>query len=78
MTKREVLAIFAESNRFLKPDYVLSMLRGRTDRRSMYSYLGRLRKQGLLEREPVTRRGHLSYRLTDRGRARLEYFRQSE
>ena len=78
MTKREVLSIFSETDKFLKPDYVLSMLRSRPDRRSMYSYLGRLRKQGLLERGPVTRRGHLSYRLTGRGRARLEYFRQSQ
>jgi DNA-binding PadR family transcriptional regulator len=76
MTKLEVLLIFAGNNNFLKPDHVLNKLRPRPDRRSLYSYLGRLRKQGLLERGPVTRRGQLSYRLTDRGRARLEYFRQ--
>ena len=78
MTKLEVLLIFAGNTNFLKPDDVLTKLRPRPDRRSMYSYLGRLRKQGLLERGPVARRGQLSYRLTDRGRARLEYLRQSQ
>ena len=78
MTKAEVLSIFAEHNIFLKPDHVLNKLRPRPDRRSMYSYLGRLRKQGLLERGPATRRGQLSYCLTDRGRARLAYFHQSQ
>ena len=78
MTKAEVLSIFAEHNIFLKPDHVLNKLHPRPDRRSLYSYLGRLRKQGLLERVPATRRGQLSYRLTNRGRARLEHFRQSQ
>jgi DNA-binding PadR family transcriptional regulator len=78
MTKAEVLSIFAENNNFLRPDYVLNKLRPRPDRRSVYSYLGRLRKQGLLERGPETRRGQLSYRLTDRGRERLEFFRESQ
>jgi len=78
MNKAEVLSIFAEHNNFLRPDHVLNKLRPRPDRRSMYSYLGRLRKQGLLERGPATRRGQLSYRLTNRGRARLAYFRQSQ
>jgi len=47
------------------------------NRRSFYSYLGRLQKQGLLERHPDSRRGYLAYRLTPRGQARLEYFRRS-
>src|SRR5207245_6795016 len=42
------------------------------DRRSVYSYLLRLHRQGLLERKQ-TRRGTLAYRLTERGRARLNH-----
>ena len=77
MTKLEVLQIFAQVNGFLKPDSVRGRLRTAPDRRSLYSYLGRLRGQGLLDRHPNSRRGHLAYRLTDRGRARLEYLRRS-
>jgi len=40
----------------------------------MYSYLARLRRQGLLERGPNPRRGRLSYRLTERGTERIAYF----
>ncbi len=76
MTKLEVLQIFAQINGFLKPDYVRGNLRPAPDRRSLYSYLGRLRNQGLLDRHPNSRRGHLTYCLTERGRARLEYLRR--
>lgn len=76
MSKLEVLAIFAQAQGFLRPDRVRAQLLPRPDRRSLYSYLGRLRRQGLLERHPAARRGQLMYRLTARGRARLEYFRQ--
>jgi len=77
MTKLEVLLLFARHGGFLKPDAVLGRLQSVPDRRSLYSYLGRLREQGLLERHPNARRGCLAYRLTARGRARLEYFRSS-
>jgi hypothetical protein len=77
MTKREVLRLFARHGGFLKPDAVLGRLQPVPDRRSLYSYLGRLRAQGLLERHPNARRGYLAYRLTARGQARLEYFRSS-
>jgi DNA-binding PadR family transcriptional regulator len=77
MTKSQVLSIFARSGGFLKPDDVLSRLQLVPDRRSLYSYLGRLKRQGLLDRHPNSRRGHLAYRLTDRGRARLEYLRRN-
>jgi len=77
MTKSIVLTIFAKSGKFLTPDYVRNQLRPIPDRRSFYSYLGRLQKQGLLERHPNSRRGYLAYRLTSRGLARLEYFRRS-
>jgi hypothetical protein len=77
MTKLEVLQIFAQVSGFLKPDSVRGRFRPAPDRRSLYSYLGRLRRQGLLDRHPNSTRGHLAYRLTDRGRARLEYLRRS-
>jgi DNA-binding PadR family transcriptional regulator len=76
MTKLDVLRIFAQANGFLKPDYVRGKLRPVPDRRSLYSYLGRLRGQGLLDRNPNSRRGHLTYCLTERGRTRLEYLRR--
>ena len=77
MTKSIVLTIFAKSGSFLTPDYARNQLRPVPDRRSFYSYLGRLQKQGLLERHPNSRRGYLAYRLTPRGQARLGYFRRS-
>jgi len=77
MNKSLVLAIFSRSGKFLTPDYACNQLRPAPDRRSFYSYLARLQKQGLLERHPNSRRGHLAYRLTARGQARLEYFRRS-
>jgi DNA-binding HxlR family transcriptional regulator len=76
MTKLEVLRIFSQVNGFLKPDYVLGQLRPVPERRSLYSYLGRLKSQGLLDRHPNSRRGHLTYCLTERGRTRLEYLRR--
>ena len=76
VTKVEVLAIFAQADRFLKPDDVLGELQSGLDRRSFYSYLGRLGRQGLLERHPRSRRGQLAYRLTERGRKRLAYLRE--
>jgi DNA-binding PadR family transcriptional regulator len=77
MTKLQVLEIFAHSARFLRPDDILRQLQPMPDRRSLYSYLGRLRGQGLLDRHPQSRRGQLAYRLTERGRARMEYLRRS-
>ena len=74
MTKLSVLLIFAEANSFLSPDQVCRKLPSGPDRRSMYSYLARLRRQGLLERGPNPSRGRLSYRLTERGAERIAYF----
>jgi hypothetical protein len=76
MTKSLVLAIFSRSGKFLRPDDACGLIKPVPDRRSFYSYLGRLEKQGLLERYPNSRRGHLAYRLTSRGQDRLEYFRR--
>ena len=75
MTKLEVLVIFAENGDFLAPDEVGERLRTPLARRSLYSYLKRLRLQGLLERHPRSRRGQLAYRITQRGRARLVWLR---
>jgi len=75
MTKAEVLAIFAQNGSFLKPDQVLIRLHPRPSRPSFYTYLGRLRGQGLLERLPRPRRGQLAYCITPRGRDRLAFLR---
>ena len=75
MTKLSVLLIFAEGKGFLTPDQVRERIPSRPDRGSFYSYLLRLQKQGLLERSPNHRRGHLSYRITSRGYARIAYLR---
>jgi DNA-binding PadR family transcriptional regulator len=77
MTKEEVLSIFERAGGFLAPDQVLEKLQAPPDRRSVYSYLLRLARQGLLERRQ-TRRGTLAYRLTERGRARLWYLQKRE
>ena len=78
MNKAQVLAIFAKSGNFLKPDDVGRELRPSPERRSFYSYLGRLARQGLLERAPnAQHRGRLAYRLTSRGQARLRYLRDT-
>jgi DNA-binding PadR family transcriptional regulator len=76
MTKLAVLEIFARANGFLSPDRLRLGLQPRPDRRSVYSYLLRLKRQGLLEPGTNVRRGHLAYRLTQRGLARLQYLRR--
>ena len=78
MTKLSVLNIFAETKGFLTPDQVRWKLQPRPDRRSFYSYLARLHKQGLLETTPNPRRGRLCYRLTNRGQERIAYFRAQQ
>lgn len=75
VTKLSVLLIFAEAKGFLTPDQVCGKLQPSPDRRSVYSYLARLRGQGLLQRVPNPRRGSLSYRLTSRGEERIAYLR---
>ena len=76
MTKSEVLAIFSRASGFMTPDEVRRQFRPSPDRRSIYTYLLRLARQGLLERNQAGR-GSLAYRLTERGRARLEYLRRA-
>jgi len=60
MSKPEVLEIFARGSSFITPDRVWVALKPRPDRRSVYSYLLRLKRQGLLETGPNVRRGNLS------------------
>ncbi len=50
MTKAEVLAIFARTGGYLRPDDI--RLPSPLNRGSLYSYLLRLQRQGLLERMP--------------------------
>jgi DNA-binding PadR family transcriptional regulator len=75
MSKREILEMFARTSESITPDRVWLGLQRKLDRRSVYSYLLRLKRQGLLEAGPNRRRGFLAYRITPRGRARLQYFR---
>ena len=75
LTKLSVLQIFAEAKSFLTPDQVCGKLQPSPDLRSLYSYLARLRGQGLLERAPNPQRGCLSYRLSSRGEERIAYLR---
>jgi len=76
MTKRQVLEIFFSTPHVLTPDGVRTRLPGYQRRCSVYSYLLRLSRQGLLLR---TRFGNrIAYRLTPRGVARLLYLRQKE
>jgi DNA-binding PadR family transcriptional regulator len=77
MTKVEVLSIFDRAGGFLTPDQVRGKFQLRPDRRSAYSYLLRLSRQGLLLRNQAGR-GGLAYRLSDRGRQRLEYLRRAQ
>ena len=72
MTKQEVLEIFAQESRFLTPDAVSRQLRRFHHRSSVYSYLFRLHKQGLLLRQ--TEFGRIVYRISQRGIERLRFF----
>src|SRR5215470_11251693 len=60
------------------PDQVGERLRPSPHRRSLYSYLARLKRQGLLDRAANPRRGRLSYRLTNRGLARIAYLKSRD
>jgi DNA-binding PadR family transcriptional regulator len=75
MTKLQVLQIFSTADGFITPDQVRLQLQPTPDRRSFYTYLLRLARQGLLARR-YAGRGSLAYRLTHRGRQRLEYLRR--
>jgi Fe2+ or Zn2+ uptake regulation protein len=76
MTKIRVLAIFAATAQFMTPDDVCKALRGYRPRSSVYSYLFRLHRQGLLERGE--RWGMIVYRISPRGVERLAFLRSRE
>jgi len=76
MTKLEVLGIFYDEDRTLTPDNVGRLIRRYRRRCSVYSYLLRLSRQGLLERTRIGTR--LAYRLTPRGTDRFLYLRRKE
>ena len=73
MTKIGVLEILAENGNLMAPDDVRVRLRDLPFRSSVYSYLFRLHRQGLLERDSDL--GRVVYRISTRGRQRLEYLR---
>jgi DNA-binding IclR family transcriptional regulator len=50
MLKRRVLEIFAANSRFMTPDEIRNCLQNNYQRSTVYSYLSRLCRQGLLER----------------------------
>ncbi len=76
MTKIRVLAILAANAQFMSPDDVCEALRGYRPRSSVYSYLFRLHRQGLLERDK--RWGRIVYRISQRGIQRLAFLRSRE
>jgi DNA-binding PadR family transcriptional regulator len=76
MTKLEVLGIFYNEDRTFTPDSVGRRIRRYRRRTSVYSYLLRLSRQGLLERTLIGNR--LAYRLTSRGIERFEYLSRRE
>jgi len=73
MTKHEILEIFFQKGSWLMPDEVCRQLHGFRRRSSVYSYLFRLHKQGLLLR--ATAHGRIVYQISQRGIERLRFFR---
>jgi len=73
MSKRTVLEIFVANPRFMTPDEIRACLQDNSQRSSVYSYLSRLCRQGLLERAQGGTR--VAYRITPRGVDRLRFFR---
>ncbi len=57
---------------FIVPDAVCRQLHGFYHRSSVYSYLFRLHKQGLLLRQTVG--GRIAYQISQRGVERLRFF----
>lgn len=72
MNKRRVLEILATNPRFMTPDEIRKCLQSDSQRSSVYSYLSRLCRQGLLERAQGWNR--VAYRITPRGFQRLRFF----
>ncbi len=72
MSKRRVLEIFTANARSMTPDEVRKCLQNNSQRSSVYSYLSRLCRQGLLERAQGWNK--VAYRITQRGIERLRFF----
>jgi Fe2+ or Zn2+ uptake regulation protein len=72
MTKHEVLRIFSQNLHPVTPDEICRQVGKNYRRSSVYSYLFRLHKQGLLNRARIY--GRLVYTISDRGIERLNYF----
>jgi len=76
MTKRRVLEVFSTTLQLMTPDDVCRRLRTHGRRSSVYSYLLRLQRQGLLLRGELW--GRVAYRISARGIERLEGWRSQE
>ena len=75
MTKSRVLEIFASTGQYMTPGEVCKRLREYRRLSSVYSYLLRLHRQGLLLREEIY--GRIAYRISPRGIQRLKFFKRS-
>jgi Fe2+ or Zn2+ uptake regulation protein len=71
MTKRDVLEVFFRDGSLLTPDEICRQLGAFHHRSSVYSYLFRLHKQGLLRRGRVGSR--VAYQISERGIERLKF-----
>jgi DNA-binding PadR family transcriptional regulator len=76
MTKRAVLEFFAKSFHPVSPGEICRHFGKLRCRGSVYSYLFRLHRQGLLKRGQIGSR--LVYSISDRGLERLNYFKSRE
>jgi DNA-binding PadR family transcriptional regulator len=72
MTKHDVLHIFSQNSHPVTPDEIWRQIGKNHKRSSVYSYLFRLHRQGLLNRARID--GRLVYTISDRGIERLNYF----
>lgn len=73
MTKQDVLQVLFRSGDWMMPDAVCRQLRGFHHRSSVYSYLFRLHRQGLLLRQTV--HGRIAYQISQRGIERLQFLK---
>jgi DNA-binding transcriptional regulator PaaX len=65
--------MFSQNEQFITPDAICRQLREFRRRSSVYSYLFRLHKQGLLLRGRAS--GRIAYRISQRGIERLHFLR---
>jgi Fe2+ or Zn2+ uptake regulation protein len=72
MTKQRVLEIFAANARFVTPDEIRVRLQDNLQRSTVYSYLSRLCRQGLLDRAEGWHR--IAYRISPKGLERVKFF----